>query len=175
MNKKPKSLPKPKFIVKPRKPGKTIRQRLTFSGESITKQSQKDDCDINLIMARFVKTGVMEHQRIHGAEYGFASADSFNESMQIVAKGKTMFEELPSSIRTKFENDPAKFLDFVQDENNRDAMQEMGLAEKSQTGDSPFLQNQSLSGEAINEPSGTAKSGSDAPQPGMDQAGGEGG
>ena len=39
-----------------------------------------------------------------------------------------MFEELPSQIRKKFNNDPAQFLDFVQNENNKDALYEMGLA-----------------------------------------------
>lgn len=152
MTKKQKINPSPptkqshRFIVKKRKPGETARHKLHMRGEPITKQSQKDDCDINLIMARYVKTGVLDHQRAHGGEYGYASADTFNESMQIVAKGKTMFEELPSQIRTKFENDPAKFLDFVQDNKNIDEMAEMGLAEKSQKGDSTIpLPNPSMS------------------------------
>ena len=40
-----------------------------------------------------------------------------------------MFEELPATIRKKFENDPAKFLDFVNDERNADEMVELGLRE----------------------------------------------
>ena len=118
------------FIVKPRKPGTTKKQQLYMRGKSITKQSEKDSCDINLIMAHYTKTGVLTHQRDHEAEYGYASSDTFNESMQIVAKGQSMFAELPSAIRSKFENNPAKFLDFVQDEGNLEEMQEMGLANK---------------------------------------------
>ena len=93
--------------------------------------------------------------------------------METVAKGKTMFEELPSSIRTKFENDPAKFLDFVQDKENLTEMQELGLAHKRTNDKEPSLpakkgEAQIPEGDAkkstegaITEPSGTAKSGSD--------------
>jgi len=63
--------------------------------------------------------------------YGYATSDDFTASMEIVARGQTMFEELPSSIRTRFENDPAKFLDFVQDEENKEEMQELGLLNKT--------------------------------------------
>jgi hypothetical protein len=38
-----------------------------------------------------------------------------------------MFEDLPSSIRSRFENQPSQFLDFVHDENNLQEMQQMGL------------------------------------------------
>ena len=108
-------------------------------------------------MARFVKTGVMDHVREHGPEYGFASSDTFNDSMQIVAKANSMFEDLPSQIRTKFENDPAKFLDFVQDEKNQEEMQEMGLAIKQTTNATPPL------AETSQTPLETAESGSENP------------
>jgi len=120
-----------KFKVKPRIPGKTIGHKLKMYGKTVTKQAFKDDCDINKIMARFIKTGIMDHVRDHGPQYGFASSDTFRESMEIVAKANSMFEELPSKIRNQFENDPGKFLDFVQDEKNLTEMQEMGLATKS--------------------------------------------
>ena len=121
----------PKFKVKPRKPGKTRRHKLKMYGTTVTKQSFKDDCDINLIMAKFVKTGVLSNTREDPPEYGFASSDDFRESMEIVSKANSMFESMPSKIRNKFENDPAKFLDFVQDDKNQTEMQEMGLTIKS--------------------------------------------
>lgn len=118
----------PRFLVKPRKPGKTFNHRLEMYGENRTKQAHKDDCDINLIMARFIKTGVMDHVRDHGPQYGFASSDDFRESMEIVAKANSMFEDLPSQIRNQFNNDAGAFLDFVQNPENIDEMREMGLA-----------------------------------------------
>jgi len=102
-----------------------------IKGESLTKQSFTKECDINNIVKKYQKTGALDHVNKHEGSYGFASSDDFTASMEIVAKGTTMFEELPSSIRTKFENDPAKFLDFVQDKNNLEEMQELGLANKT--------------------------------------------
>jgi len=101
-------------------------------GVSLTKQSFTKECDINNIMAKYQKTGAIDHVTKHEASYGFASSDDFQTSLEIVAKGRDMFNELPSSIRTKFENDPAKFLDFVQDNNNQAEMVELGLAHKLQ-------------------------------------------
>ena len=47
--------------------------------------------------------------------------------MQFVAGAQTLFNEMPSSIRNRFSNDPAHFLDFCSNENNRAEMHEMGL------------------------------------------------
>ena len=113
-------------------------------GETKTKQSEKDDCDINLIMAKYIKTGVLDHVREHAPEYGFATSETFQQSMEIVAKANSMFEDLPSKIRNKFENNPAKFLDFVQDESNLEEMAEMGLANTPETSTTPPLAKNSL-------------------------------
>ncbi len=90
-------------------------------------------------MAKYQKTGAIEHVNKHQASYGYATSDDFQTSLEIVARGRDMFNELPSSIRTKFENDPAKFLDFVQNEENLQEMQEMGLAHKLQQPDPSML------------------------------------
>lgn len=94
----------------------------------MTKQSFRDECDINKIMSKFQKTGAITHLQNNKSQYGFATSLDFTESMNIVAKAQTMFNELPSSIRSKFKNDPAAFLGFVQDESNADELVEMGLA-----------------------------------------------
>jgi hypothetical protein len=39
-----------------------------------------------------------------------------------------MFMSLPAKIRSRFQNDPGAFLDFVQNPENRDEMIELGLA-----------------------------------------------
>ncbi|AXL14761.1 internal scaffolding protein [Microviridae sp.] len=95
--------------------------------ESITKQSFKDECDINKIMAKFQKTGAMTHFAKHAPQYGDATPCEYQDALNVVANANTMFEELPATIRDKFENDPKQFLDFVQDEKNADEMVELGL------------------------------------------------
>ncbi len=106
------------------------RVQLSFPKQGRTKQSFKDECDINNIMAKYQKTGALAHVNKHAAEYGFATSNDFSESMRIVTQAQDMFDGLPSSIRNRFANDPAQFLDFVQDTNNEKEMQELGLLPK---------------------------------------------
>ena len=99
-------------------------------GPSATKQSFKDECDVNQIMKKYQKTGVIDHVSRYGGDYGFADSHDFHEAMSLVADANTMFEELPSAAREHFDNDPAKFLDFVDtmDEiKDRPLLEELGM------------------------------------------------
>ena len=113
------------------------RVQLSFPKSGRTKQSFKDECDINKIMAKYQKTGAISHFNKHGANYDFATSLDFSESMRIVTTAQDMFDGLPSSIRTRFANDPAQFLDFVQDANNEDEMLKLGLITKKQPPEDP--------------------------------------
>lgn len=95
--------------------------------ESKTKQEFKDECNINTIMARYMHTGVIDFVNRHQAQYGDVTGIDYQECMQVVADAQTQFNELPSSIRTQFENNPAKFLDFVGNPANKAEMHKMGL------------------------------------------------
>lgn len=97
-------------------------------GVSRTKQSEAAACDINKIMARYTRTGVLDHFAKFGGQYGFAEAKDFRESMETVRVAREMFEALPSKVRGRFGNDPEAFMGFVQDEKNLPAMRELGLA-----------------------------------------------
>ena len=108
--------------------GPKPRNGTRFTEPGRTKQSFKDECNINNIMARYQKSGAITHVQNNQPQYGFATARTFHESMNIVTKAQSMFAELPSSIRSKFKNDPAQFLDFVQDAGNADELVELGLA-----------------------------------------------
>lgn len=117
----------PQFIVR-NKFRRGPRVQIHFDAYTRTKQSFKDECDINLIMARYIKTGAIDHVNKHGPNYGFATSLDFRESLELIANAQGMFDDLPSSIRSKFENDPAQFLEFAQDPNNVGQMADMGLA-----------------------------------------------
>jgi len=100
------------------------------SGVSLTKQNHKQECDINDIVARHLKTGVYTHENKKIPQYGDFSSLDFQSSMNIVAEANSMFENLPAKVRSRFENDPAQLLSFIEDENNLEEMYELGLAEK---------------------------------------------
>lgn len=107
------------------------RERLPFEtvGESLTHQSMAPECDINRIMLKWQKTGIIEHANTYQGQYGdFTNlpADYHVAMNQIVATNE-MFMSLPSSLRKRFNNDPGQFLEFVEDEDNRDEMRKLGL------------------------------------------------
>ncbi len=101
---------------------------IDFTGEvSLTHQSMAADCDINNIMKRFEKTGVIDHVREHGDYGDFLEATDYHTSMLKVLEAQEMFAALPAAVRAKFENDPGQFLSFVHEPSNRREMAEMGL------------------------------------------------
>lgn len=97
-------------------------------GPSMTQQNFKDDSDINLILAKYKKTGLIDHINKYGGQYAdMPGEDDFHAAMNLVTNAQTMFADLPSEIRGHFENDPALFLDFMDDPENREEAIKMGL------------------------------------------------
>ncbi|AXH77820.1 MAG: internal scaffolding protein [Microviridae sp.] len=105
------------------------RYQITFNKDSkYTKQSFKEECDINTIMARYQSTGQIPVINQTAPQYLDVSAGAdFQSSMEFVAGAQTLFQEMPSSIRNRFGNDPREFLDFCSQEKNRPELAEMGL------------------------------------------------
>lgn len=96
--------------------------------ESRTKQAHKDETDINRIMQKYQKTGLLDHVNKYQGEYGdFSEVTDFQSALNKIHESQEMFGTLPSSIRKQFDNDPGKFLNFVEDPNNFDAAVDLGL------------------------------------------------
>lgn len=114
-----------------RHPFNTIQVGHDCTGETRTVQYFKDECDINTIMSKYQSTGVIEHLTKRQGGYGDVSAATcYQDALDIVEQAEEEFSNLPSSIRYKLDNDPAKFLDWINDPANLDEMVELGLATK---------------------------------------------
>lgn len=106
----------------------TARVQTTPYGESRTKQSFRDETDINVIMARYRKTGQISHLNGRTAVYGdFSSHVDLLTSMTQVSEAQAAFEELPAKIRDRFSHDPVQLLAFVDQADNRAEAIELGL------------------------------------------------
>lgn len=141
------------FVVLPY--AKKLKVSLSFDpDQDRTQQEFVDECDINNIMARYMKTGVIDFVNQHEPQYGDATGWEFQEAQNVVVSAKNMFSDLPAKIRERFGNDPAKFLDFINDDENRVEAAKMGLLspEKAQEVLNPTYQ-EKTSPEAPN-PSG---------------------
>lgn len=95
----------------------------------MTKQSFKDECNINKIMEKFQRTGALTHYARHAPTYGDCTPVELSDALQMVINAEQMFADLPSSIRDRFNNDPEKFLEFVQNPENLEEMRKLGLAD----------------------------------------------
>ena len=106
------------------------RDRLVFdtTGESMTKQSEKDRCDINRIVKGYQRNGVISHANGSQPSYGDATGVDFQEAMNLVVNAENSFMALPANVRSRFANDPAKFLEFTSNEDNLEEMYDLGLA-----------------------------------------------
>lgn len=107
----------------PRRPSNTV-------GESMTQQNFKDECDVNNIMRKFEKTGMVSHvNSVQGTYADYTDMpQSYHEALEQVQSAHDMFMTIPAKIRAEFNNDPGEFLAFVEDPANADKLRDMGLA-----------------------------------------------
>lgn len=114
------------------------RQFFNTVGISMTHQSMAAECDINKIMLKWQKTGILEHRNTFEGQYGdfTETPQDYHESMNAVLAAEDMFSTLPSQIRKRFANDPGLFLEFVSDPENAAEMVSLGLATAPQIAES---------------------------------------
>lgn len=112
---------------------KRNRVAIKFPTAGGAKQSFKNECDINQIMAKYEKTGLVTHLAKHGGSYGFAPAVDFRQALELVSKSETIFADLPSQVRKRFQNDPGEFLVFCENPDNRSEMALLGLLSSEAT------------------------------------------
>lgn len=97
--------------------------------ESLTVQADAEGADINNIIKRFVRTGqlpIIERPMLSG-DLASVSGD-YQEMLHLIKDADDQFMKLPADVRAKFDNKPAKFVEFCSDDANLDAMRDMGLA-----------------------------------------------
>lgn len=112
---------------------------LCTSEEGKTMQEFVKDCDINLIIAKYRKTGVLpESARKVAAQYGdFSQVPTFQEMQEKINLGMELFAALPAKVRKQFSNDPAEFLSAAETDEGRKLMVTLGLGKESPLGESP--------------------------------------
>lgn len=97
-------------------------------GESMTEQSHAKSCDMNHILRKYRKTGLVDHlSRYQGNYSDVTGAVDFKTALDIVHAGQDAFDSLPSNLRSRFNNDASAFLDFVSNPGNLQEMYDLGL------------------------------------------------
>lgn len=100
---------------------------LSFSKPSLTKQSFRDECDINNILRQFNVTGQLPAGSVQPQYGDFSGITDYQSALNAVMAAQDSFLQLPAKLRARFDNDPALFVDFASDEANKDEMKALGL------------------------------------------------
>lgn len=85
-------------------------------GKTVTEQHHAKTCNINHIINKYQKTGLVEHVNRHQANYGDVSSADFETAVSLVKEQETVFNELPSSVRKHYDNDVVQYLEHIQTE-----------------------------------------------------------
>jgi len=99
--------------------------------DGMTKQSFKDECDINSIVKKALKNGLLPDGNPNPIYGDFSDVKDYQQGLNVVMKAEAQFSSLPAHIRSRFQNDPAKFLEFATNADNLDEMRKLGLAKKA--------------------------------------------
>lgn len=104
-----------------------VSPAVKFKNPTMTDQSFKSECDINVIVSRCMQTGVVP--TVEGGIYAdFADLpNDLQSSYELIEEAGNRFMQLSSDIRKEFNNDPMQLLSFLHNPANRQRAGELGL------------------------------------------------
>ncbi len=83
-----------------------------------TKQSKKDDCDINKLLERSAREGGLSHVDKYQMKYEDYSNYNFEEHTNKLAEMASCFENLPAETKREFNQSPDQYFAFVTNPQN---------------------------------------------------------
>lgn len=107
---------------------------------SMTRQSEMEACDLHNILRQFSSQGFDQLVRENAARGQYADLPDdidYQMSLNLVMAAQASFATLPSQVRERFKNDPARFLQFVGDPANQDELIRLGIAEDTRPVEPP--------------------------------------
>lgn len=104
-----------------------VRTQKFCSGLSRVEKGHKKECDINLLVKRYNKTGLMQQRLENGLFGNFIDVEDYQSNLERMRDARNDFMTLPAAVRKRFKNDPGEIIDFVSDDNNKDEAIKLGL------------------------------------------------
>lgn len=104
--------------------------RIYMMEESRTVQAPANEVDINVLVAR-AKAGEDLSGFVRVGQYRDMTQvpTDLREALAIVQRASDLFMSLDAHVRERFQNDPAKMIDFLHHPENRDEAIKLGLVE----------------------------------------------
>lgn len=101
---------------------------LKCEDDSLTQQQFKEESDINTIVNRFMKSGVLPTPVNMPQYVDFEGVFDFQSAMNAVRAADENFMRLDTKVRSRFNNNPQEFLEFFANPDNTDEAVRLGLA-----------------------------------------------
>ena len=101
---------------------------LSCNDESLTQQQFKDEADINTIVNRFMKSGVLPTPVNMPQYIDYEGVFDFQTAMNTVRQADENFMRMDAKVRARFNNSPQEFLEFFGNPENIDEAIRLGLA-----------------------------------------------
>lgn len=93
---------------------------------SLTEQHHKEKCDIRTTLATYDRTGIIQGHKKSPMYGDFTQIPNYQESLDMVINAQKAFDSLPSNVRQRFKN-PKELLRFLEDPENTEEAQRLGL------------------------------------------------
>jgi len=127
MNKETKEIVKGTKVIT-RRPNGTVRVVTKNDLPSRTQKQFGEQVNVNTIMAKYKKTGLIDHVRKQPGKYqDLTNLPDYMTAMQTVITANTTFETLPSEVRNRFNHDPAQLIEFLGNSKNYQEAVKLGL------------------------------------------------
>lgn len=134
-----------------------------------TKQAFKDSTDVNRLLDKHARAGTLSALAKSEAQFGDFADFDFQEAQNALARGKSIFDELPREVKREFNQNPGEFFAYVNNPENKDRLSDL-LPQLAAPGRQlpiidPRVANQGASG-AASEPQANETTTTEAPASG---------
>lgn len=106
----------------------------------ITEQHHRDQCNINMIVARAQRTGMLPQQTVPGSYMDVPNVD-YHQALEAVRRADSSFHSLPAAVRARFKNNPGELLNAIaqagRDPELHAELVEMGVLSQKPSQDEP--------------------------------------
>jgi phage internal scaffolding protein len=105
----------------------SIETGISCPEPSLAQQHCQEDVDINNIIYKYTQTGILPIGSQEPTYGDFSMVNDYHTALTAIKNAQNAFNELPANLRERFANDPANLIDFLNDLNNRQEAEKLGL------------------------------------------------
>lgn len=108
---------------------KEFKKPRTNTGPGLTKQEFRKNADVNEIVKRGQALGYLDNvnPNVQPVFADVSTIGTFRDLVVRMNNAKAAFMSLPAHVRSRFGNDPANLVEFLQDDSNADEAEKLGL------------------------------------------------